>query len=533
MNELEEHEMEEFFDGDDSGPDEKSLRPDKPLKSLAQMEAEDTSAPAPSDYTQHLLLSYLIAAPELWVKCAPIIKAEYFDPEYRPVIAYIEAHLKKHKDMPDAGIVMSEVGVQLDVKTDAHKQSRQDYVCDALEEFCRTTAYQDHLLKAAEITQTDRSRATLAGLMKEAADIERISLTRNLGIEIHTGTVEVLKKAEKDDNVSTGFALMDRAFSGGLTRPSFNIVSCASGDGKSIFMQNMMVNYAEMGVNTVFYSLELQPSIVIKRYAAMMTDTHIDQVYSHLDTVAHSLHTRGKTDGAMWVVKFPMVGTTMADIQAHRLELQMHTGLHFGAVAIDYIDVMDPVQKVDKANIHLKDKFVSEEMNDWAHQNGIILWSASQQTKGAQDEKDPRQSGVAGGTPKVSTCDNLIIGKRNEDDIEDERWWAHVAKARSSGATKAKIPLYWNSMTMRMSDGDRDLFEEANPKLFGRKKMDQKTSASGVSDRVKNDPLAQEQGVNVATKEMEKTGKDRQNAAFLSNLSRMKHHQEELKDDGE
>ena len=272
-------------------------------------------------------------------------------------------------------------------------------------------------------------------------------------------------------------------------------------------------------------------SIVIKRYAAMMTDTHIDQVYTHLDTVAHSLHTRGKTDGAMWVVKFPMVGTTMADIQAHRLELQMHTGLHFGAVAIDYIDVMDPVQKVDKANIHLKDKFVSEEMNDWAHQNNIILWSASQQTKGAQDEKDPRQSGVAGGTPKVSTCDNLIIGKRNEDDIEDERWWAHVAKARSSGATKAKIPLYWNSQTMRMSDGDRDLFEEANPKLFGRKKGVEEKTTKVVSERVKNDPLAQEQGIDMKQKEEEETGKGRRAVDFYSKLNRMSHPQEELKDE--
>ena len=528
MSDLEDHEYEEFFDGDDDGPDEEELQgKSKKLPSLDEME-EDTVDLEPSDYTQHTLLSYLVAAPELWVKCAPIIKDVYFDPQYRPVIAKIESHLKEYGDMPNPDMIHMATGVRLKEREDASKESRQEWVCDQVEEFCRTTAYQDHLLKAAEITATDKSRDTIAGLMKEATAISQISLVRNLGVSVHDGAVEILTESEKDDNITTGFKLMDRAFSGGLTRPSFNIVSCASGDGKSIFMQNMLVNYIEQGMNCIFYSLELEPAIVLKRFAAMMTGTAIDLVYSHLDTVGNSLRTRGKTDGSLWVKKFPMVGTSMADIAAHHLEIEMHLGIQFGAVAIDYIDVMDPVEKIDKANIHLKDKYVSEEINDWAHENGKIVWSASQQTKGAQDEKDARQSGVAGGTPKISTCDNLIIGKRNEDDTEDERWWGHVAKARSSGATKTKIPLHWNSKTMRMQDGDPDLFEEANPKLFNRKRSKEGESLMG-SERIKNDPLAQEQGVEFEVKK-EDTGKRVRVVDTLSRLRGITHQQEELKD---
>ena len=525
MNEELENGMESYFgeqpDGDD-GPDEQDI---SKLPSLDDMDASKAAAVEPSDYSQHLLLSYLISAPELWVKCAPILDAKYFDPQYRPVIANIIEHLKQYGDMPNPEMIHSDTGVLLDTKEDADKDSRQEYVCDKVEEFCRTTAFQDFLVNSAEITATDRSRATLSRLMQDAANIERMSLTRNLGIEVHTGTVEVLTKAEKDDNITTGFALMDRAFSGGLTRPSFNIVSCASGDGKSIYMQNQLVNYIEQGMNVIFYTLELEPAIVIKRFAAMMTNTHIDHVYTHLDTIGHTMYTRGKTDGALWVKKFPMVGTTMADIKAHYLELTMHSKLKYGAVAIDYIDVMDSVEKIDKSNIHIKDKLVSHEMNDWAHANNLLLWSASQQTKGAQDEKDPRQSGVGGGVDKVHTSDNLIIGKRTDEDIEDERWWAHVAKARSSGATKTKIPLHWNSHTMRMTDGDPDIFEEANPKLFGRKRV-----ADNRSDRIKNDPLAKEQGIDVEEKPVE-TGKGKMAVSAFANLRNMTHQQQELRDD--
>ena len=524
-DELYDHELEEFFEGDEEGPEDDELA----LPSLDDMDAaEEAEVVEPSDYTQHLLLSYLISAPELWVKCSPIVKHDYFDPQYRPVLANIEDHLKRYQnDMPTPEMIHMATGVRLELQPDADKDSRQEWVCDQVEEFCRTTAYQDHLLKAAEITATDRSRSTLASLQKEAAQIAQISLVRNLGVEVHTGSVEVLSHSEKFDNITTGFSLMDRAFSGGLTMPSFNIVSCASGDGKSIFMQNMMVNYVEQGMNAIFYTLELDPSIVLKRFAAMMTDTDIDLVYSHLDTVGNSLRVRGKKEGALWVKKFPMVGTNMSDIAAHHLEIEMHTGLTFQAVAIDYIDIMDPVERVDKANIHLKDKFVSEEINDWAHQGHRIVWSASQQTKGAQDERDPRQSGVAGGTPKVSTCDNLIIGKRGEDDIEDERWWGHIAKARSSGATKTKIPLHWHSRTMRMRDGDPDLFEETNPKLFNRKrgpKQDDK-----VPERIASDPLVKESGIEVKMKEQQ-TGQSKRVVDTFAKLRGLTNQQEELKD---
>jgi len=521
----EENEMESYFgEPDDSdGPDEQDM---SKLPSLDDMDAKKADAVEPSDYSQHLLLSYLISAPELWVKCSPIIDASYFDPQYRPVIAKIEEHLKNYNGkMPNPDMLHSETGVMLTHRDDADDEDRQEWVCDQVEEFCRTTAFQDFLVNSAEITSTDRSRATLSRLMKDAANIERMSLVRNLGIEVHTGTVEILTKAEKDDNITTGFTLMDRAFSGGLTRPSFNIISCSSGDGKSIYMQNQLVNYIEQGMNVIFYTLELEPAIVIKRFAAMMTNTHIDQVYAHLDTIGYAMHTRGKTDGALWVKKFPMVGTTMADIKAHYMELTMHTELVYGAVAIDYIDVMDSVEKIDKSNIHIKDKLVSHEMNDWAHSNKLMLWSASQQTKGAQDEKDPRQSGVGGGVDKVHTCDNLIIGKRSDDDIEDERWWAHVGKARSSGATKTKIPFYWNSQTMRMSDGDPDKFEDANPKLFGRKRV-----TDDRPDRIKNDPLAQEQGIDVEEKTVE-TGREAMAVSAFAKMRNMTHQQQELKDD--
>lgn len=509
MNDEEEKYL--YGDGDD-GPEESELQSVDDMIDEAEADIE------PSDYTQHMLLSYLVSNPSLWIKCRPIVKKTYFDREYRPVLDMITKHVDQYGDMPNAVMIHAKTGVKLDTMEDAHKESIVQWFCDSIEEFCRIQAFHDFLVDAADQTETDRSRETLASLFKQAEQVVQISLHRDLGLEIHEKARDVLKESEKFDNISTGLTFLDEAFSGGITLPSFNLVSAASGDGKSIFMQNIAMYGAERGENVIFYSLELEPAIILKRFAAMMTDTNINMIYQNLDTVAYTMRSRRKKDGEIWVKKFPMTNTTVADIASHYMELTMQTGLHFGLVCVDYIDVMYPINtKVDIGNIHQKDKAVAEELNDWTHKQNIICWSASQQTKGAQDEKDARQSGVAGGTPKINTCDNLIIGKRSEEDKEDERWWGHIAKARSSGGTKAKVPLHWNKDTQRMSDGDRDLFEEANPFLFGRKRSEVDKEDT-TSDRISKDPLLR--GTKLPKKESKPTGRETSGKQTLDRLAK-------------
>lgn len=419
------------------------------------------------DFTQHLLLSYLVSAPELWSRAKPILKTSYFDQEFRGVVKFIDETMNTRHMMPNIHIIRAKTGVLLNEMKDANDEKTQQLICDELEGWCRTQAYHSHLLKASEEAMKGTvDRAMLVALLEEAKDITNISMTRDLGSEVHTSTSSILTKAKDNDNIPTGFSNLDIAFSGGVTRPSFNIVSAAQGDGKSIFLQNIAINYAEMGQNVVFYTLELEPAIIQKRFTAMMVNMDINILYGEIPKADQIMRRRGKREGKIQIKKMPMVGTTLADISAHYFELCNNSDEEWGVVCIDYMDVMYPMQKVDLGNIHIKDKYVSEELNDFFHEQKLIGWSASQQTKGSQDEKEARQSSVSGGTPKISTCDNLIIGKRSVEDKEDERWWAHIEKARSSIGVKSRIPLRWDARTQRMSDGFRKEFEEANPLLF-------------------------------------------------------------------
>ena len=474
-------------------PEEGALTDEEMHMMTVESEEEDFE---PSNYDQFMLIEYITSNPELWVMSAPIIKPEYFDPENRPVIKFVQKYWNDYSALPSKQIIRGATGVKLTTPEDAMASHVVDHLAGEIETFCRSEALHSKLNEAADALAQHNHRLpteVINSIYKDMEEITRISLSRDLGFEVHESASKILTKAKDNVGISTGLKLLDKALDGGVTRPSFNIVSGASGDGKSIWLQNMAANYSEMGYNVLFYTLELEPEIIEQRFAAIIGGVDIRTVFGDIGLASRKLKMAGKGKGRIFVKKFPMTGTTMADIAAHYNDISLKEDMKFGVVCIDYIDVMYPIENVDKGNIHLKDKYVSLEMNQFFHQHGIIGWSASQQIKGAQDEKGARQSGVSGGTDKVNTSDNLFILKRTDENREEQLLWIHIKKARSSGGINAQIPIHWDDPgTLRQSDGDYALFEEANPFLAGKRTKDAIQSADEEISVLTNDAIFNE-----------------------------------------
>jgi len=445
----------------------------------------------PNDWNQDMMLSRLIDDKVLWSRCAPILKVEYFDKEFQPCVRFIIDYVSKHNQLPPRDAIRAKTDISL---AKPEGEISQDFLATEIERFCQNTAYEQHLFAAADkLVETRGARFTanknvVASLIEESRAITQISLRRHLGHEVHEGA-ELLKEAMQNDEIPTHFRDLDYALDGGVTRPSLSIISANSGKGKSVMLQNIAINYIEAGENVVFYTMELSEPLMQKRFSAMMTNTGMSQVKYKLTEIEQEMQRRKLGEGQLKIMKMPGNGTTLTDLKAHYNDLVLETGLRWGVVCVDYIDVMDSVREVDDANIHLRDKYIAQELNDWVHQENMIGWSASQQIKGAEDEKDARQSAVSGGTYKVNVCDNLIILKQTQEDREDERIWGHITKARSSKGVNAKIPFKWDSNTLRMGDGDRQLFEEANPWLITGKKSSSVQKQKTVLD---TDPIARE-----------------------------------------
>ncbi len=470
-----------------------------PADIIADVRSEDNFAPA--DENQETLLAYATQNKDIWVKAATVLKPEYFEPEYRRAVKFVSDYYRKTGSIPPQRIIQSETSVKIPV-VDPDEATREDvteYILDQLDNFCRSQAY---LLHADEVaaewgrTKGNMSRQTIAKFIEESRDIANISINRDLGINVYTDTQEYLEKDKKFGAIPTGLEFLDLAFDGGVAQPSLNIVSAASGQGKSIFLQNIAFNYSVASHNVVLYSLELEYPTIQKRFTAIATDTDIRLVNNDIYGLSHRMKRLGGLYGQLRVFKMPM-RSSMLDIESHYRDLCLETGLHFDVVCIDYMDVMSTVDKtISREKIHVKDQDIAEDMNNFLHEHHIIGWTASQQTKTAVEEKELKTSNVSGGTFKVNTADNLIMLRRNEEEREQGITWALIKKARSSGGVNTKIPLKWANGSQRMTDGDHDLFIKENPHLFGKKSQELRDKDNdGVSETLKSDAIAQELGL--------------------------------------
>lgn len=476
----------------------------------------------PSNITQYTLISYLLTNPELWIQAAPIIKAEYFDREYKPTVEFVTEFMRENKRIPSSLILKEETGMTYAHPDDAFDPRVVKYLCSRIEEFCQHSAFELHLHRASQSISEDRSRENIIGLISDSREITHISMHRDLGFEVHESTKTLLGNPEDVAEVPTGLRHFDIILDGGTTQTSLNIVSAASGDGKSVFLKNLACNYSKSGKNVIYYSLELREEMVQKRFGAMMTDTPIRSLFNDLDSVDYKLQQAKNTDGAIWIKRFPINGTSMADIEAHFHELCNVHDVEWDVVMIDYMDVMKPVRRVPVGDIHQRDQAISEEMYEFLTEHGVIVWTASQQVKGAKEEKDARQSGMAGGTGKVNTSDNSIVLKRTDADREEGITWAHIVKARSSGATGKKFPIAWDMDTLRMSDADDELFFECNPyyaERMGYMDYAEKIRAKQRNEELQKDPVAREQGIGTPSENIT-TGKTKQRGQMAERLAK-------------
>jgi KaiC/GvpD/RAD55 family RecA-like ATPase len=418
------------------------------------------------DVTQHMLLSYLNANHELWIRCSPILQSEYFTPDLMAAVDMIREFEITNQQLPNNIMVHADTGVSLVIPEDANDAVVVENVAIRVEEFCRHKAAATFLEESYDILQEDKTKSTMSFLVSEMDRISKISVQQDMGYEVHDDVLELLQIAEDSDALPTDFFLLDHALNGGVTNPSYNLVSAASGQGKSIMLQNLSINYIRQGHNVVYISLELPEFMVEKRFVAMMTDTNINQIYRNIDSVVTQMKRARHKEGKLRIKRMSMTGTSLADIRAYVAELVSTMGGEWNHIMIDYPDLMIPMRPDIRAdNIHLKDQAISEEIFEWTHEKNSTktIWGASQQVKGAKDEKDARQSGVSGGVGKVHTCDNLVILKRSKEDIQDGRCWGFIEKGRNGG-TGMRIPFKWDINTQRMtaSEDMMDLYEEAN-----------------------------------------------------------------------
>ena len=402
---------------------------------------------------QKLYLEFLLADKDLFVRCNAITNSKYFVRKYQPVMDFIQEHVDGYGDLPTHEQIKAKVRIEFDNVRDKITDDHKKWFMDEYEKFCRHKALEGAILESADKLER-HEYGSVEQLIKDAVGI---GLAKDFGLNYWddpAGRIQAIKDNRGQN--STGWESLDKVLYGGFNPGELNIFAGGSGSGKSLFMQNMALNWSLAGKNVVYVSLELSEELCSMRIDAMVTNQSTKDVMRNADDTALKVRMSGKKAGILQMIQMPN-GATINDIKAYIKEYQIQNDIKIDGLFVDYLDLMMPVSvKVNPSDQFIKDKYVSEELRNLAIELNILFVTASQLNRGAVDEVEFDHSHIAGGISKINTADNLIGIFSSRAMRERGRVQIQFMKTRSSSGVGSKLDLGYNMETLRITDLDED-----------------------------------------------------------------------------
>jgi len=397
---------------------------------------------------QKLFVEFLAQDQDLFVRVNGILDAEYFDRTLRKSVDFIRNHANEYGALPTLQQITATTGTELSGIPNVDDRHKKWFI-DEFEQFCKHKALESAILKSTDLLE----KSEYGAVEKLVKDAVQLGLAKHMGTNYWddpAGRIEKVRNTR--GGTSTGWKDIDQKLYGGFNRGELNIFAAASGGGKSLFLQNLALNWALGGMNVLYISLELSEELCSMRLDSMLTGYNTKEVFRNTDDVDLKVRMASKKSGRLQIVQLPN-GITSNDLTSYMREFEVKTGVKVDCMLLDYLDLMMPAQrKVPPSDLFIKDKFVSEELRNFAVEHDLLFATASQLNRGAVDEVEFDHSHISGGLSKIQTADNVIGIFTSQAMRERGRYQVQFMKTRSSAGVGQKVDLAFDVAGLRITD---------------------------------------------------------------------------------
>jgi archaellum biogenesis ATPase FlaH len=400
---------------------------------------------------QKLYIEMFLSDAETFIRCQNIFEPLNFDQRLQTAAEFITKYVDEYKVMPEANIVNAATRSEFEAIT--LPRENYSWLMDEFENFSRHKGLERAIIESSDLLEAG-DYGPVEKLIKDAI---QISLNKDMGTDyFEDPRARLMKLKDNNGQISTGWPSVDKKLYGGFNRGELNIFCAASGGGKSLFLANMGVNWALMGLNVIYLTFELSENLVSMRLDSMTTGIGTREIFRNIDDVELKVKMLGKRSGHLQVKYMPS-GKNCNDIRAYLKEYQVKTGVKPDVILIDYLDLMMPLSvKVSPSDLFVKDKYVSEEIRNLAMETQCITVTASQLNRSAVEEIEFDHSHISGGLSKIMTADNVIGIFTSRAMKERGRYQIQFMKTRSSSGVGQKVDLEFNIDTLRINDLDEE-----------------------------------------------------------------------------
>lgn len=383
---------------------------------------------------EKLILSNLIIDDTYISQVLPFLQAEYFQNNVeRAVFDVIKQYIQTYNIVPNRTTLIHDiresklindrevVEAELLIKEISIFERPTDrvWLLKKTEEFCQNKAVYNAIIKAISIYDgTDKSSSShiIPDLMRDAISI---NFDSHIGLDYFEDADARYDYYTKEENkIPFDLPILNEITNGGVGRKTLNLVMAGLHNGKSLFLVDIMCDYAKLGYNCLYITMEMREEEILMRVDANLLKTPINKLkeFQRESFINKVEKIRQKSYGQIKVKEFP-TGVAHTGHFKHVIdELKLKHKFKPDVILVDYMGIMASAKmKLGVQNSYFYLKAISEELRALAMEMNVVVWSAMQLTRAAITSTNVENSDISEAISVLHTADFALSLSRTEE----------------------------------------------------------------------------------------------------------------------
>lgn len=313
------------------------------------------------------------------------------------------------------------------IENDLYKQETQEFqwLLDITEEFCRTQAIYNGLLKSIEIHNGTNKQVSIDII----PDILRSALNISFDSKIGVDYLDSFKErfdfyTSTESGIPFDLVILNDATNGiGLPRKGITILMSATHAGKTLCKCHIAASALKQGYNVLYITLEMPANRIAQRIDANLLDMEMDNIIKLKEDDYIKKMTKIKTTckGRLFIEEFP---TSIGNSNHFRKlieDLKNKKGFNVDLLIVDYINICASAKYKSGSygNTYTPIKSVAEELRALGMEFNCAVLSSTQSNRDGLSDLNSGLESVAESMGIAHTADIFWKIYRNEqlDDL--------------------------------------------------------------------------------------------------------------------
>ena len=295
-----------------------------------------------------------------------------------------------------------------------------EYIKEQSLDFCRKQNLKGAMLKSVDLLQS----CSFDEISKIINESLKLGSETNFGYDYLVDFEE--RYAPKFRNpVSTGWKDVDSICGGGLGKSELGVVIAPTGAGKSMVLVHLGAQAVVEGKTVVHYTLELQDTVIAKRYDSSITGYPLSELNSFKQEIYDNIK---DIDGKLIVKEYPTKSASTSTIKNHLNRLAKR-GIEPGMIIVDYADLLKPVVIRKEKRNELES--IYEELRALSTEYGCPIWTASQTNRSGLNAEVITMEQISEAFNKCFVADFIFSVSRTIEDKQNNTGKIFIAKNRN------------------------------------------------------------------------------------------------------